>query len=103
MRITAVALTKYPIFLPRENGPRGRYFRPENRFAANGIAYEVVLRITKDPVRSRKAVSLPRGIAPRPVAKIAGGLHCQVGMKVRKVKDCDFKTYHTAMLRIQDS
>jgi hypothetical protein len=70
---------KYPA-LPNQKGPRGRYFLPESRFAANGIAYDVVLRMTKEPVRSRKAVSLPRGMAPRPVAKIAGWNHRQIDL-----------------------
>lgn len=37
----------------------------------NGIAYETVVRMMKEPVRSRKAVELPIGIAPRPVAMMA--------------------------------
>lgn len=36
-----------------------------------GIAYDMVVRMMKEPVRSRNAVELPRGMAPRPVAMIA--------------------------------
>lgn len=70
MRSTAIVFTTYPI-LPIQKGPLGRYFRPENRLAANGIAYETVLRITNEPVKSRKAAELPSGIAPSPIAKMA--------------------------------
>ena len=37
----------------------------------NGMAYDTVVRMMKDPVRSRNAVELPSGMAPSPVAMIA--------------------------------
>lgn len=42
--------------------------------AANGMPYEVVVKMMKEPVRLRKAVGDPRGMAPRPVAIIAFGI-----------------------------
>ena len=40
-------------------------------WAANGIAYDVVVRMMKEPVRLRKAVVEPSGMAPRAVAIVA--------------------------------
>jgi len=34
-------------------------------FARKGMPYDTVLRMMNEPVRSRNAVELPRGIAPR--------------------------------------
>ena len=55
----------------------GKFFRPENICPPIASAYDVVLRMTKDPTRSEKAALLPRVIAPnavvmRPVKMVAG-------------------------------
>lgn len=65
MNDTAAMLIADP-YLPKWNGPLGKYFRPVKTLAKNGMAYETELRMINDPVRSPKAVELPRGIAPRP-------------------------------------
>lgn len=67
MKSTARPLMAYPA-LPRWKGPRGKYFRPEIMLAAKGMAYETEVRMMKDPANARKAVGLPSGMAPRPVA-----------------------------------
>lgn len=67
---TAVRLIAVPHF-PRWNGPLGKCFRPVRTLPKKGIAYEIVVRMMKEPVRSRNAVELPMGMAPRPVATTA--------------------------------
>jgi hypothetical protein len=67
MNRTAMMLIGVPI-LPRVKGPGGKNLRPVRTLAKKGMAYEVVLRMMNDPVRSRKAAEEPRGMAPRPVA-----------------------------------
>lgn len=56
---------------PNENGPGGTFFLPVRKCGAIATMYELVVRITKEPARSWNAVRLPRGIAPRPVHRIA--------------------------------
>ena len=69
MKSTAMMLIGMPN-LPKLNEPgtEGRYWRRVRTLAANGIAYETVVRMMKEPVRLRKAVGEPRGMAPRAVA-----------------------------------
>jgi hypothetical protein len=60
-----------------QKGPMGRFFRPENKWPPIASAYDVVVRITKDPTRSEKAALLPIVIAPKavvmsPVNTVAG-------------------------------
>lgn len=70
IKITAVRLTAVPYF-PRWKGPAGKCRRLVRTFAKKGIAYEIVVRMMKEPVRSRNAVDEPRGMAPSPVAMTA--------------------------------
>lgn len=70
MSTTAVMLTALPHF-PRWKGPLGKFLRPVRTLPRNGMAYETVVRMMKEPVRSRNAVELPMGMAPSPVAMTA--------------------------------
>ena len=67
---TAAALIGIPI-RPSQNGPGGIFFLLVNKCGAIARTYEVVVRIINEPARSRNAVLLPKGIAPRPVQMIA--------------------------------
>lgn len=67
---TAVMLIGTPI-LPRWKGPGGKYLRPDIKLATKGIAYDTVVKMINEPVRLRKAVGLPSGMAPSPVATTA--------------------------------
>lgn len=70
MSTTAVMFTTSPHF-PRWKGPLGKWRRRVRTLPRKGIAYETVVKMMKDPVRSRNAVELPMGMAPRPVAMTA--------------------------------
>lgn len=65
MRRTAAALTANPAE-PMWKGPLGTFFLPVKRLGAMAMAYDVEVRMIKEPARSVKAVGLPRGMAPRP-------------------------------------
>lgn len=86
MSTTAVMLTALP-HRPRLNGPRGKFCRRVSTLAMNGMAYETVVRMMKDPVRSRKAVELPVGMAPRPVATTAVDFILSEGAIVRRLEE----------------
>lgn len=70
IKITAVALIGTPQ-RPNQNGPGGTFFLFVNKCGPIARAYEVVVKIMNEPARSKNAVLLPRGIAPRPVQSIA--------------------------------
>jgi hypothetical protein len=70
MNNTAAAVTRKPQ-RPNQNGPGGTFFLPVIKCGAIARIYEVVVRMIKEPARSWKAVLLPKGIAPRPVHRIA--------------------------------
>ena len=57
--------------LPKWNGPLGKWRLPVSTLAVKGMAYDVVLRMMKEPVRFKKAMELPNGMAPSPVATTA--------------------------------
>jgi hypothetical protein len=63
IKSTDRACTTNPAF-PIQNGPGRTVLRPLKRWAAIGIAYDVVDRMMKLPARSKNAVLEPRGMAP---------------------------------------
>jgi hypothetical protein len=59
-----------PIFLPIQKVPGRIDVRPENKWPAIGIAMDVVFRTRVVAVKFRKAVVLPKAIAPSAVFTI---------------------------------
>lgn len=70
---TEIPFTANPA-LPIQNGPLGTFFRPVKRCGPIASAYEVVVRIMKEPTRSKNAVLEPSWMAPKAVQRIAIGI-----------------------------
>jgi hypothetical protein len=84
IRRTAAALTTRPAD-PIWNGPFGIYFLPVKTFGAMAMAYDVDVRMIKDPAKTVNAVGLPRGIAPRPVEIMAQSSVAGIGQLRRSL------------------
>ena len=67
---TAIALTAKPAE-PIQNGPWGTFFRPVNRCGPIARAYDIVVRMIKEPTKSVNAVLLPNWMAPKQVHRNA--------------------------------
>jgi len=70
IKMKAIALTAKPAD-PIQNGPFGTFFRPVKRWEPMARAYDMVVRMMKDPTKSVNAVLLPSWMAPKAVHRMA--------------------------------
>ena len=72
IKTRAIALIAKPAE-PIQKGPFGTFFRPVKRWEPMASAYDMVVRMMKDPTKSVNAVLLPNWMAPKAVHRMASG------------------------------